>query len=59
MFSWTYVWYVIWCAQSSYSACVRQLAVAQQPRHLEEARLLGELLDRDSRGSGGSPCRRR
>ena len=37
MFSCTYVWYVMSCTHSSYSLLVRQLAVAQQPRDLEEA----------------------
>ena len=46
MFSCTYVWYVMSCTHLSYSLLRRQLAVAQQPRDLEERRLLGELLDR-------------
>ena len=46
MFSCTYVWYVMSCTHLSYSLLRRQLAVAQQPRDLEEGRLLGELLDR-------------
>ena len=37
----------------------RELAVPEEPGHLEEARLLGELLDRDSRDTRGFPCRRR
>ena len=46
MFSCTYVWYVMSCTHSSYSGCVGQLAVAQQPRDFEKGRLFGELFDR-------------